>query len=1209
MVASRRSLFAPRAVRAGLALLNRARNPPEVDAVIVNRDGGESLFAAIRSLEEQEGVNLSLVVVDNDSAPAERERLAREARAARVVPFSRNLGFAGAVNEGIARTRSPYVLLLNNDATIAPDYAARLAARLALDERLAAAQGLVLDFEGSRVDTAGIAWTDRGEAVPLLAGAELSAAPPEAFEVAGVSATAALYRREALAAVAPQGQVFDDSFFALLRGRRPLAPPGARGMALRLRSRGAGEARGGAHRRSHAVPPGAVDGAQPLADSLPKLRAAAPARELRTPAARRPRARAPARLEGGGPAFSRLAAAPARGAPVPRGDGKARRVAGPGVFERGAVEIPVVDLAVLVVSWSDAADLLEAISSLAAARDAIPAGGPSVSLTVVLNGPTGIRREDLVSRWPGATLIFNDENRGFGPAVNQAALHSEASALLLVNPDTRAEPEALSAVARGFRQHPEAAALAPRLLDFGGSGSGSGAGTSARLAPPGQEDQFTFQLRGLPGLASDARELLLLDHLLPNNAGRRRFRYADRDRARPFAVEQAAAAALAVRADAFRAVGGFDERFVPAWFEDVDLCARLAPLGKILYWPEARFEHRGGVSSRRLGYSRFLPIYYRNALLYRRLHYGRAARALYRLLLPAGMLLRLAALPFRGSDPRPKGESARAYLRVSSSRARAFRVRIPNPKSRILHRMTDVSIVVVTHDSADDLPASLASAAAQRGIEAETIVVDAASRDASAELARRVHPGARVIELRENVGFSAAMNAGIEASRGRYVLALNPDCRLEPDFSAVLAARLNARPDVGSASGRLLRAEGRGLAATGRLDSAGIVFRATGRHFDRGSEEPAEGRYLDEEEIAGATGAAGFYRREALESARISTGYFDEDFFLYREDADLAWRLRNLGWKCLYVPRAVAYHRRRNLPSRRRRMSALANYHSVKNRFLLRINNQSGRQFVATLVPTLARDFVVLGACLTVERSLRSRPSVGSGEIAAGSGTSGRKSREKARSRRGEKRAGSRIRLRDERRNREPIPESPGASRACALLFAADPVPAAAASPEPAPKPTPHLPLTVVPSFGGDFDAMRETAVDPRPRRRQQDELLRGQGCGAGNHTRRVQDARGRDQPEVQDPQSEDPCRLRSGRSRRDHPETSRGARRRGRSQPHRDSRAPGESGLHRPDSHEGVRDRGERPRVRAARDGGRPRRPRRLRPEDVELPRRASRS
>jgi GT2 family glycosyltransferase len=283
--------------------------------------------------------------------------------------------------------------------------------------------------------------------------------------------------------------------------------------------------------------------------------------------------------------------------------------------------------------------------------------------------------------------------------------------------------------------------------------------------------------------------------------------------------------------------------------------------------------------------------------------------------------------------------------------------------------MPEVSIILVTHESAADLPLSLASALAQRGAAVETIVVDTASGDGSAELARRLAPSARVIALPENVGFSAAMNVGIEASSGRYVLSLNPDCRLEPDFAAVLARRLDERPDAGSASGRILRAEGPQLLPTGRLDSAGIVFHASGRHFDRGSEEEAAGRYLAEEEVAGSTGAAGFYRREALESARISTGYFDADFFLYREDADLAWRLRHLGWKCLYVPGAVAAHRRHNLPSRRREMTALANFHSVKNRFLLRINNQSPAEFFATLVQTLARDLVVFGACLTVERS------------------------------------------------------------------------------------------------------------------------------------------------------------------------------------------------------------------------------------------------
>jgi GT2 family glycosyltransferase len=283
--------------------------------------------------------------------------------------------------------------------------------------------------------------------------------------------------------------------------------------------------------------------------------------------------------------------------------------------------------------------------------------------------------------------------------------------------------------------------------------------------------------------------------------------------------------------------------------------------------------------------------------------------------------------------------------------------------------MIDVSIIVVSHNDERDLPLSVGSAIAQRGASVETLVVDNLSTDRSRAVVEGMGPGARLLALPENIGFAGAMNRGIEETNGRYVLALNPDCRLTPDFAAILVERLDRRPELGSASGRILRGEGEALSATPVLDSAGIFRTVTGRHFDRGSSLPGEGRYLTEEEVFGASGAAGFYRRAALEIARISTGYFDSDFFLYREDADLAWRLQRLGWRCLYVPQAVAYHRRRNLPERRSRMPPQVNMHSVKNRFLLRVNNQSPAHFAATLLPTLARDAVVVGACLTIERS------------------------------------------------------------------------------------------------------------------------------------------------------------------------------------------------------------------------------------------------
>jgi len=349
---------------------------------------------------------------------------------------------------------------------------------------------------------------------------------------------------------------------------------------------------------------------------------------------------------------------------------------------------PVGSIAAILVSWKDAADLEAAVGSLARSAALARSSRPTLSLSLVVVGNGGgvesVRPAAIDALWPGARVIENPENVGLAPAANQAARAvPEADVLLFCNPDARADGDALASLADGFDARADAVAIAPRLVDAGEPGSGGegdGSSPPARspappgrpLAPPGAEDQHTFQLRRLPRISSDLRELLLWDHLRPNGASRRRSRYADADRNSPFEVEQAAGAAFAVRAGAFRSIGGFDESFVPAWYEDVDLCARLRELGSIVYWPAARFRHAGGASSVRLGYDRFLPILYENALRYRRRHYGLLSRAIYRVALVAGMILRLLLLPFRRDVPRPRREAARAY---SSVLARSLRLR------------------------------------------------------------------------------------------------------------------------------------------------------------------------------------------------------------------------------------------------------------------------------------------------------------------------------------------------------------------------------------------------------------------------------------------------------------------------------------------------------------------------------------------------------
>src|SRR6185436_5595946 len=239
--------------------------------------------------------------------------------------------------------------------------------------------------------------------------------------------------------------------------------------------------------------------------------------------------------------------------------------------------------------------------------------------------------------------------------------------------------------------------------------------------------------------------------------------------------------------------------------------------------------------------------------------------------------------------------------------------------------MAVVSVIVVTWNSAQWLPRCVAAIRAQTHHDLELIAVDNASSDDSVALLG----DARVIRNDANRGFSAAVNQGIAAARGDFVLLLNPDCFLAPDYlEQLLPAFGDAR--VGAATGLLWRAG----VSPARIDSAGMRMTRTGRHLDI-TVAPRE-----RTEVFGVSGAAGLYRMAFLRDVAIAGEIFDEDFFAWREDADLAWRGQLFGWRAVCEPRAVAHHVRRVTPDVRRELPAEINMHSVKNRFLLRLKNE-----------------------------------------------------------------------------------------------------------------------------------------------------------------------------------------------------------------------------------------------------------------------------
>ncbi|MCI0434980.1 MAG: hypothetical protein L0271_15270 [Gemmatimonadetes bacterium] len=136
-----------------------------------------------------------------------------------------------------------------------------------------------------------------------------------------------------------------------------------------------------------------------------------------------------------------------------------------------------------------------------------------------------------------------------------------------------------------------------------------------------------------------------------------------------------------------------------------------------------------------------------------------------------------------------------------------------------------------------------------------------------------------------------------------------------------------------------------------------------------GSREIDNGHYLKYEYVFGATAAAALYRRAMIDHISIDGEFFDSDFFVYREDADVAWRAQLLGWRCIYAPYARGYHVRNVLPGKRRALPPEINMHSVKNRFLMRIKNISPYLYRKNWLSITVRDLAVVGCCVLWEHT------------------------------------------------------------------------------------------------------------------------------------------------------------------------------------------------------------------------------------------------
>src|SRR5260370_10679572 len=281
-----------------------------------------------------------------------------------------------------------------------------------------------------------------------------------------------------------------------------------------------------------------------------------------------------------------------------------------------------------------------------------------------------------------------------------------------------------------------------------------------------------------------------------------------------------------------------------------------------------------------------------------------------------------------------------------------------------------VSVTIVTYNSGRFIKRCLESVLAQKYAHLEIIVVDNNSTDGTVDILDSFEDSCSVVYNEENIGFAAAQNQAISLSSGDWVMTLNPDVLLLPNFIQALVDAGQINPKIGTVCGKLLAMTATfDIPAKPLVDSTGIYFNPMLRHLDRGSQEVDNGHYLKHEYVFGATAAAALYRREMIDNISLDGEFFDSDFFVYREDADVAWRAQLMGWSCIYAPLARGYHVRNVLPGNRRALPPEINMHSVKNPFLMLIKNISTDIYCRHWFSITLRDLAVVGCCLLREHT------------------------------------------------------------------------------------------------------------------------------------------------------------------------------------------------------------------------------------------------
>jgi len=264
-----------------------------------------------------------------------------------------------------------------------------------------------------------------------------------------------------------------------------------------------------------------------------------------------------------------------------------------------------------------------------------------------------------------------------------------------------------------------------------------------------------------------------------------------------------------------------------------------------------------------------------------------------------------------------------------------------------------LSISLVTHNAERYLPFCLKSLNDQTWQEFFLLVIDNGSNDGTARFLKEEYPQIKLVEHPQNIGFAKAHNQGIAWTDSEYIMLLNQDVILANDYLEKAMKYLDENTDVSALTGKILSWNFEDNLKTKKIDSLGLKVFKSHQVADICQGQEDDGSFDEVAEVFGVSGTLPIYRRFDLEKIKISLyhlEYFDEVFFSYKEDVDLAFRMRLAGLKSVYFPQSLAYHNRtvsgvldktnKAIKKSRQDRDKMIKKYSYKNHLLMLIKNE-----------------------------------------------------------------------------------------------------------------------------------------------------------------------------------------------------------------------------------------------------------------------------